>query len=198
MNLSSKIEVTLSCGRVINLENTLTYTGVSEITKLLSTRRTNLNFTHLYVRYASTKSDANDVSTSFNTLNDIKSTGVSDFKTTLGTAGFSIFPITSGSQILSTDLDKYECNAIRFEVSFSAADLGSNFKTTNKSNYSIIHYMGLAERPDPSSIANLVQSDYDQGEYDNILSVLRLSDTDLFGIAASGSVDVKYDLNLSL
>ena len=58
--------------------------------------------------------------------------------------------------------------------------------------------MGLAERPDPSSIANLVQSDYDQGEYDKILSVLRLSDTDLFGIAASGSVDVKYDLNLSL
>ena len=96
MQLSSQIEVTLSCGRVINLENTLTYTGVSEITKLLSARRTNLNFTHLYVRYASTKSDANDVSTSFNTLNDIKSTGVSDFKTTLGTAGFSIFQSLAG------------------------------------------------------------------------------------------------------
>ena len=197
MELTSSIQVSLPCGREIDLTNTLTYVGVSSITKLLARRTSSLEFTHLYLRYATVRIDADDASTNFNSQEDIKTVNVEDFKNELGSAGYAVFQLTSGVQILKTD-DNYEANIIRFPVSFQAAQLGSKFKSTNLTNYSIIYYMGLAERPQPTTISNFVQADYDAGVYDEILSVIKIGDKDLFGLPDTGTVDVKYDLNLTI
>ena len=197
MELTSSIQVSLPCGREIDLTNTLTYLGVSSITKLLARRTSSLEFTHLYLRYATVRIDADDASTSFNSQAEIKETSAEDFKNELGSAGYAIFELSSGVQLLKTD-DKFEANVIRFPVSFQASQLGSKFKATNRTNYSIIYYMGLAERPPQNTIDNFVQSEYDAGGYDKILSVIKIGDKDLFGLPDTGTVDVKYDLNLTI
>jgi hypothetical protein len=58
--------------------------------------------------------------------------------------------------------------------------------------------MGIAERPVSSQIPSFDQTKYDNGDYDKILSVIRITDDDLFGVPATGTVDIKYDLNLSI
>lgn len=198
MNLTSSIKVDLPCGKQVSLSNTLTYTGVNSITRLLGKRQSELEFTHLYLRYATVRIDADEAATNFSSQKDIRKCSVEDFKTELGSASFAIFPITAGSQLMSSDTELYQANIIRFAVSFQAAGLGVKFKDTNLSNYSIIYYMGLAERPKAGLIPNFDQTKHDAGDYDNILSVIRISDEDLFGVPATGTVDVKYDLNLNL
>jgi hypothetical protein len=99
---------------------------------------------------------------------------------------------------MTTDAEKYAGNLIRFPISFTASDLGSRFLAANQANYSIVYFMGLAERPQPSTIPNFVQATYDAGDYDTMLSVLEVEDKDLFGIPSTGTVDIKYDLNLAV
>ena len=198
MRIESKIEVKLPCGKKINLTNTLTYKGVDKISAILSSRLSEVNFTHLYVRFASAEGDAKDPATNFNEIRDIKKVTPEDFKIQFGSSGHAIFDVTGGSILMTTDEDKYEGNLIRFPVSFTANDLGPRFHDTNIANYSIIYFMGLAERPKPTSIPNFSQSEYDAGSYDTILSVLEIENKDLFGIPSTGTVDIKYDLNLAV
>lgn len=198
MELTSSIQVSLPCGREVQLTNTLTYEGVSQLTKVLAGRESTINFSHIYIRHATVRSDADDASTSFSPQRDIRNCTVADFKNEVGSAGYAILDLGSGSQLLSTDSDTYECNIIRFPVSFQAAGLGPKFKNTNLANYSIVYYMGLSQRPPTTKISNFNQTKYDNGDYDKILSVIRIEDADLFGIPSTGTVDIKYDLNLTI
>ncbi len=198
MNLSSKIEVKLPCGKKINLTNTLTYAGVDKIAAIMSSRLSQINFTHLYVRFASGVGDAKDPATSFNEIRDVRQVSQQDFKTEFGSSGYAVFDVTGGSILMTTDEDKYAGNLIRFPISFTANDLGPRFHDANQANYSIIYFMGLAERPQPSTINNFSQTAYDAGDYDTMLSVLEVESKDLFGIPSTGTVDIKYDLNLAV
>lgn len=198
MIIESQIEVTLPCGKVINFENTLTYKGVDKIAGVLSSRVSQVNFTHLYIRFAVSEGDAKDPATNFHNTRDIRKVNVQDFQTEFGSSGHAIFDVAGGSLLLTTDEDKYEGNLIRFPLSFTASDLGSRFLSTNQANYSIVYFMGLAERPAQNSIPNFSQTIYDAGGYDDILSVLTVDTKDLFGIPATGTVDIKYDLNLAV
>ena len=199
MRIKSQIEVTLPNGRVLNLTNSLTYGGVNVLASAISGREV-INFTHFYMRHATVKSDADDPETNFHVNNDLQATTHADFVTENGSAGHAILELSQGIELGTSDKLKYDNNIVKFPVSFNATDMGSKFKDTNQANYSIIYYMGLASRPltIPEDIEGGNQSDLDDGVYDIITSVIRVGENNYFGIPSTGTVDVKYELNLAV
>jgi hypothetical protein len=197
MNISSTIEVTLPNGRVLNLKNSLTYAGVDRVTETMSGRGKGVNFTHFYMRHATSKSDAEDPETNFYSTRDLRAVTYDDFNTLNGSTGNAILELTQGNEIYSTDDSKYTNNIIEFPISFNATDMGNKFKDTNQANYSMVYYMGLASRPLTVPTGGS-ESSLIAGEYDKILSVIRLEENNFFGIPSTGTVGVNYQLNLAV
>jgi len=199
VKIDSEIKVTLPCGREVILKNSLTYAGVDRLSNIIAGRKTGINFNKFYIRHATSAGDASDPETFFHVSRDTKKCTVTDFQTENGSAGLSVLDITAGSELVTSDEDRYVSNIVRFPISFKASDLGLKFIDTNQANYSIVYYMGLAERPEINELpAGYNLTEYDNGNYDTILSVIELSENDWFGIPSTGTVNLKYDLNLEI
>tara|TARA_B100000579_G_scaffold431498_1_gene446658 strand:- start:13104 stop:13664 length:561 start_codon:yes stop_codon:yes gene_type:complete len=184
VNLSSKIKVTLPCGTIVDLKNTVTYKGVDYIGRAIGERLI-IGITHLYLRYATIFVDADDPETNFGDKKDLKAITRNDFNVLNGSAGLGVLPLTAGAK-LSKQNSNYESNVITYSKDFSQTDL-TNFKPADSSqtNYSSIYYMGLGIR-EPGAPA----------EEDTIFSIMRLKDGKNFGIPSSGQVTVDYKLIL--
>lgn len=184
MKLSSDIKVTLPCGKVINLTNSLTYKGVDVIGKAIG-ERSIIGITHLYLRYATIFVDADDPETEFGDKKDIKKVTRDDFNILNGSTGLGVLELTQGAA-LSKQNDNYNSNIVTYTKNFSESDL-TDFKPadTTQTNYSNIYYMGLAIREPGKTEAD-----------DIIFSIMRLRRGKYFGIPSAGQVTIDYKLIL--
>lgn len=190
MHLSSKIKIKLSCGKEIDVNNTITYGGVDVLTHAIANKKV-IEIKQLYLRHATVSTDADDPATNFGIGKDLKATTIKDFEIKNGSAELDVLSLNNIGNIQYSDSNKYGPyhidnvvlnNEIVYNVSFSPSDL-TNFKPADSAqNYSNVFYMGL--------VANLT------AQSDRLFSVIRLKEGEYFGIPSSGQVDVSYKLIL--